>query len=62
MKFDKPATKNPIDQLRFVGKPFDRVDGPLKTTGTARSADPSSPPSCPAGSCTGAHSEPTHAT
>lgn len=35
MKFDKPATKNPIDQLQYVGKPIDRVDGPLKTTGAA---------------------------
>ena len=35
MKFDKPATTNPIDQLKVVGKPMDRIDGPLKTTGTA---------------------------
>ncbi len=35
MKFDQPATTNPIDQLKVVGKPTDRVDGPLKTTGTA---------------------------
>jgi xanthine dehydrogenase YagR molybdenum-binding subunit len=35
MKFDTPATDNPIDQLKAVGKPFDRIDGPLKTTGTA---------------------------
>jgi xanthine dehydrogenase YagR molybdenum-binding subunit len=35
MKFDTPATDNPIDQLRVVGKPIDRIDGPLKTTGTA---------------------------
>ncbi|MDB6034675.1 MAG: aldehyde oxidase and xanthine dehydrogenase molybdopterin binding [Verrucomicrobiales bacterium] len=35
MKFDKPATKNPIDQLKVVGQPVDRVDGRLKTTGTA---------------------------
>jgi xanthine dehydrogenase YagR molybdenum-binding subunit len=35
MKFDKPAGANPIDQLRIVGKPTDRVDGPLKTSGTA---------------------------
>ncbi len=35
MKFDKPAAANPIDQQQYVGKPFDRVDGPLKTTGTA---------------------------
>ena len=35
MKFDKPANTNPIDQLNVVGKPVDRIDGPLKTTGTA---------------------------
>lgn len=35
MKFDTPATTNPIDQGRVVGKPTDRIDGPRKTTGTA---------------------------
>src|SRR5258705_939127 len=35
MKFEIPATTNPIDQLRVIGKPTDRIDGPLKTTGTA---------------------------
>ncbi len=35
MKFDTPATTNPIDQLKVVGKPIDRIDGTLKTTGTA---------------------------
>ncbi|MDC7676152.1 aldehyde oxidoreductase molybdenum-binding subunit PaoC [Asticcacaulis machinosus] len=35
MKFDTPATTNPIDQLKIVGKPIDRIDGPLKTTGQA---------------------------
>lgn len=35
MKFDTPAKDNPIDQLKVVGKPVDRVDGRLKTTGTA---------------------------
>ncbi|PIB90555.1 aldehyde oxidoreductase molybdenum-binding subunit PaoC [Caulobacter sp. FWC2] len=35
MKFDKPATTNPIDQLKVIGKPTDRIDGPLKTTGAA---------------------------
>ena len=35
MKFDTPATSNPIDQLKVVGKPTDRIDGPYKTTGTA---------------------------
>ena len=33
MKFDKPAGENPIDQLKVVGRPHDRIDGPLKTTG-----------------------------
>ena len=35
MKFDTPATTNPIDQLKVIGKPTDRIDGPLKTTGAA---------------------------
>jgi xanthine dehydrogenase YagR molybdenum-binding subunit len=35
MKFDTPATTNPIDQMKVVGKAFSRIDGPLKTTGTA---------------------------
>ncbi|WP_308937134.1 xanthine dehydrogenase family protein molybdopterin-binding subunit [Duganella sp. BJB1802] len=35
MKFTKPATTNPIDQLKVVGKPTDRIDGPLKTSGSA---------------------------
>ena len=35
MKFDAPATINPVDQLKVIGKPTDRIDGPLKTTGTA---------------------------
>ena len=35
MKFDTPATDNPIDKLKIIGKPTDRVDGPLKTSGTA---------------------------
>jgi len=38
MKFDTPATTNPIDQLKVVGRPLDRIDGPRKTTGTARYA------------------------
>ncbi|MEL4015677.1 aldehyde oxidoreductase molybdenum-binding subunit PaoC [Dryocola clanedunensis] len=38
MKFDKPAGANPIDRLKVVGLPHDRIDGPLKTTGTARYA------------------------
>ena len=35
MKFDVPATTNPIDQLKIVGQPVDRIDGRLKTTGRA---------------------------
>ena len=35
MKFDTPATLNPIDQLKVLGKPTDRIDGKFKTTGTA---------------------------
>ncbi|MBH0237995.1 aldehyde oxidoreductase molybdenum-binding subunit PaoC [Methylobrevis albus] len=35
MRFDTPATTNPIDQMKVVGQAIPRVDGPLKTTGTA---------------------------
>jgi xanthine dehydrogenase YagR molybdenum-binding subunit len=35
MKFDTPAGANPIDQLKIIGKPVDRIDGKFKTTGTA---------------------------
>ena len=35
MKFDTPAGRNPIDRLKVVGQPTARIDGPLKTTGTA---------------------------
>ena len=35
MKFDTPAGRNPIDRMKVVGKPTDRIDGPFKTTGTA---------------------------
>ncbi|WP_338664892.1 aldehyde oxidoreductase molybdenum-binding subunit PaoC [Pararoseomonas sp. SCSIO 73927] len=35
MKFETPAGRNPIDQLKVVGRPIDRIDGPRKTTGTA---------------------------
>ncbi|MGF0524048.1 aldehyde oxidoreductase molybdenum-binding subunit PaoC [Agrobacterium pusense] len=35
MKFDTPATTNPIDQLKIVGQPVHRIDGELKTTGRA---------------------------
>jgi xanthine dehydrogenase YagR molybdenum-binding subunit len=35
MRFEHPATFNPIDQLKVVGHPTSRIDGPRKTTGTA---------------------------
>jgi xanthine dehydrogenase YagR molybdenum-binding subunit len=35
MKFTTAAGTNPIDKLKIVGRPTDRIDGPLKTTGTA---------------------------
>ncbi len=35
MKFDTPAGTNPIDQLKVVGQPLSRIDGPLKTSGHA---------------------------
>ncbi len=35
MRFDTPATTNPIDQGKVIGKPIPRIDGPLKTTGKA---------------------------
>jgi xanthine dehydrogenase YagR molybdenum-binding subunit len=35
MKFETPANANPIDQLKIVGQAADRIDGRLKTTGTA---------------------------
>ena len=35
MKFDTPAGANPIDRMTIVGKPVDRIDGPLKVTGRA---------------------------
>ncbi len=35
MKFATPATTNPIDQLKVIGHPTVRIDGPYKTTGTA---------------------------
>ena len=38
MKFATPAGSNPIDQLKVIGKPHDRIDGKFKTTGTARYA------------------------
>lgn len=35
MKFDTPATTNPIDQLKIVSQPVHRIDGEVKTTGRA---------------------------
>ena len=35
MKFDTPATTNPIDKGRVVGVAQDRIDGPAKVTGSA---------------------------
>ncbi|HIV69467.1 MAG TPA: xanthine dehydrogenase family protein molybdopterin-binding subunit [Candidatus Aquabacterium excrementipullorum] len=35
MKFDTPATTNPIDQLKVIGQALSRIDGPLKTSGKA---------------------------
>lgn len=38
MKFETPAENNPIDRMKVVGQPANRIDGPLKTTGRARYA------------------------
>ncbi len=35
MRFDAPATNNPIDQLKVIGHPTDRIEGPLKVSGVA---------------------------
>lgn len=35
MKFETPATTNPIDRLKIIGKATSRIDGPLKTSGAA---------------------------
>jgi xanthine dehydrogenase YagR molybdenum-binding subunit len=35
MLFDKPAGTNPIDQLKVIGHPTDRIDGHFKVTGVA---------------------------
>jgi xanthine dehydrogenase YagR molybdenum-binding subunit len=35
MLFDRPATTNPIDQMKVVGQHITRIDGPKKVTGTA---------------------------
>ncbi len=54
MKFSTPATTNPIDQLKVVGRPTDRIDGPLKTTGTAPYAYDSAAPNAAYGYVVGA--------
>lgn len=38
MKFDIPAGPNVTDKQAVIGQPLDRIEGPLKTTGTARYA------------------------
>jgi len=38
MRFDQAAGANVIDRMTVVGQPLDRLDGPMKTTGTARYA------------------------
>ncbi|EUB99456.1 Xanthine dehydrogenase [Rhizobium sp. CF080] len=47
MKFETPATTNPIDRLKVIGQPIHRIDGELKTTGRAMYAyewhDPNTP-------------------
>jgi xanthine dehydrogenase YagR molybdenum-binding subunit len=47
MKFDRPETTNPIDQMKVVGQPVRRIDGELKVTGNATYAyewqDPDGP-------------------
>ena len=35
MKFDTPAGINPIDQLKVIGQPTNRIEGRFKVTGTA---------------------------
>ena len=35
MKFDTQAGTNPIDRMKVVGQPHERIDGRLKVTGTA---------------------------
>ncbi len=35
MKFDTPATNNPIDRQTVIGKATDRIDGPRKVSGQA---------------------------
>lgn len=36
MKFDKFVGENSIDQLKVVGRFYDRIDGSLKIIGTVR--------------------------
>ena len=38
MKFNQPATPNPTDRKKVIGKATDRYEGKLKTTGTAKYA------------------------
>ncbi len=38
MKFDTPAGASPLDQQKHLGRATDRVEGPLKATGTAKYA------------------------
>jgi xanthine dehydrogenase YagR molybdenum-binding subunit len=38
VRFDQPATDNPIDRQRVIGKPHTRIEGPLKVSGRARYA------------------------
>ena len=35
MKFDTPAGANPTDRMAVLGKPLDRYEARLKTTGKA---------------------------
>jgi xanthine dehydrogenase YagR molybdenum-binding subunit len=35
MDFTTPSGRNPIDRLKFVGRPVTRIDGPLKVAGIA---------------------------
>lgn len=35
MRFDSPASQNVADRLNVIGQPVHRIDGPLKTTGSA---------------------------
>ncbi|MBB3475738.1 aldehyde oxidoreductase molybdenum-binding subunit PaoC [Sphingomonas sp. BK345] len=38
MRFEEPAALNPLDKLSVVGRPTERIDGPLKVSGEARYA------------------------